>query len=301
VTRRRAEPADRVPTGSSGRAAQGARTGQVRQVGQGTAELIPDPDRPQSWTLVLDGTPQSHLDLLDPTHLEFEYVRWLGHVADLVAAPGTPLNVLHLGGGAWTLARYLAATRPGSRQRVVEVDAALVEFVRERLPSDGTGIRVRLGDAREVLAGLKPDSVDLVVVDVFSGARIPAHLTSAQFVALAARVVRPGGRYAANLADGAPLGFVRSQAATVASVFGQTALIGSPQVLRGRRFGNLVLLGSRNPLPVAELARRTASDPFPARVLSGDELVRFTAGARTVTDVDASPSPLPPPGFLKQS
>jgi spermidine synthase len=267
-------------------------------VDQGVAELVADPDRPQSWTLVVEGTPQSHVDLLDPTHLEFEYVRWLGHVVDLMAATTAPLNVLHLGGGAWTLARYVAATRPGSRQRVVEVDVALVDFVRERLPAEGSGIRVRTGDAREVLGTLAADSVDLVVVDVFSGARIPAHLTTAEFVAEAARVLRPDGVYAANLADGTPLAFARGQVATVASAFAETALIGSPQVLRGRRFGNFVLVGSRNPLPINDLSRRTAADPFPARVVGEDELARFTAGALVVTDISAGPSPLPPAGLM---
>lgn len=273
------------------------------QVGQGTAELIADPDRPSSWTLMVDGTPQSHVDLDDPTYLEFEYVRWLGHLADLAATtPNSPLNVLHLGGGAWTLARYLAATRPGSRQRVVELDAALVEFVRARLPSAAsTGIRVRIGDAREVLGTLSDDSADLIVVDVFAGAQIPAHLTSVEFVAEAARVLRPGGSYVANLADGGGLGFVRSQAATVASVFALTALIGSPQVFRGRRFGNFVLAATASPAVAvgwAELPRRTATDPFQARVITGADLVKFIAGAPVVTDVVAAPSPLPPTGLM---
>jgi spermidine synthase len=189
-------------------------------------------------------------------------------------------------------------TRPGSRQRVVEVDGGLVEFVRARLPSGGTGIRVRTGDARAVLAGLTSDSVDLIFVDVFAGARIPAHLTSVEFVAEAARVLRPGGTYAANLADGAQLAFARGQAATVDSVFPETALIGSPQALRGRRFGNFVLLAGRGPLPVADLARRTAADPFQARVVAGEELVKFVAGAKVITDDLAAPSPLPPSGLM---
>lgn len=249
--------------------------------------------------MLVDGTPQSHVDLDDPTHLEFEYVRWVGHVAD--SAPAGPLNVLHLGGGAWTLARYLAATRPGSRQRVVELDVALVEFVRARLPSDGSGIRVRTGEAREVLHTLSADSVDFIVVDVFAGAQIPAHLTSAEFVAEAARVLRPGGTYAANLADGAALAFARGQAATVASVFAETVLIGSPQVFRGRRFGNFVLAGTQSAATAAgwaDLARRTAADPFQARVVAGAELVKFIAGARPVTDATAEPSPLPPTGLM---
>ena len=281
-------------------------------VGQGTAELVADPDRPSAWTLLVDGTPQSHVDLADPTYLEFEYVRWFGHLADLLdssgpaptssgSAPDGPLNVLHLGGGAWTLARYLAATRPGSRQRVVELDEPLVEFVRARLPSTGSGIRVRTGDAREVLSGLSADSVDFIVVDVFAGAQIPAHLTSVEFVREAARVLRPGGLYAANLADGAALGFVRGQAATVASVFPLTTLFGSPQVFRGRRFGNFVLAATTSAAVAmrwAELPRRTAADPFPARVITGADLDKFIAGAPVVTDAEATASPAPPSGLM---
>jgi hypothetical protein len=267
-------------------------------VGQGHAELTPDPDRPGGWTLSVNGTPQSHVDLDDPTYLEFEYIRWIGHLADLMASAGTPLNVLHLGGGAWTLARYVAATRPGSRQRVVEIDAVLAEVVRERLPASGSGIRVRIGDAREVLASLADDSADLIVTDVFAGARTPAHLTSTQFAAEAARVLREKGCYAVNLADGATLGFARSQLATLRTAFPVTALVSSPAVLRGRRFGNLVLIGSAGPLPIAGLTRATASDPFGARVVTGDDLDAFARGGRPVDDEAASDSPLPPVSVL---
>ncbi|MEP7025906.1 MAG: spermine synthase, partial [Actinomycetota bacterium] len=150
---------------------QQASTGQtVRQdVGLGTAELVRDADRPAGWTLLVDGTPQSHVDLDDPLYLEFEYMGRLGHLIDLAAAAGEPLDVLHLGAGGLTLARYVAATRPGSRQLAVESDAALAEFVRLRLPLSQRGkraagsqpggsqpgrVRVRVGDARAVLEQL---------------------------------------------------------------------------------------------------------------------------------------------------
>src|SRR2546423_600544 len=91
---------------------------------RGAAALVPDPDRPGGWTLRLDGTPQSYVDTADPAVLHFEYMRRLGSVVDAAAPAGEPLRVLHLGGGALTLARYVAATRPGSTQQVVERDAA---------------------------------------------------------------------------------------------------------------------------------------------------------------------------------
>ncbi|GAY11718.1 spermidine synthase [Pseudonocardia sp. N23] len=268
------------------------------EVDHGRAELVSDPDRPSAWTLLVDGTAQSHVDLDDPTHLEFEYVRRLGHVVDALGTPGAPLRVVHLGGGAWTLARYVAATRPGSPQTVVELDGALAELVRTRLPADDALIDLRIGDARAQTLALPPASTDLLVLDVFVGARIPSHLTSVDFLALAARALAPGGVLAVNLADGGPLAFARGQVATAAVVFGHRAVVAAADVWHGRRFGNLVLVASRTELPLDELARACAADPFPSTVRHGVELRRFTRTAGVVTDRSATPSPIPPPGFF---
>ncbi|MFJ9851554.1 spermidine synthase [Streptomyces sp. NPDC101150] len=261
----------------------------------GVAELRPDRDRPRGWTLLIDGAPQSHVDLDDPAYLEFSYQRRLGHIADLAAPPGKPLQAVHLGGGALTMARYVAATRPRSTQQVVEIDAPLIRLVRSRLPLEsGWRIRVRGGDARAGLAKIPDGWADLVIADVFGGARTPAHLTSAEFVGEVRRVLRPGGCYAANLADGPPLRFLRGQIATVRTVFPELCLTADPAVLRGKRFGNAVLLASDRALPVAELTRRAAGDPHAGRVEHGRALLDFTGGAAPVTDATAVASPAPP-------
>ncbi|GHE94637.1 hypothetical protein GCM10018785_70140 [Streptomyces longispororuber] len=266
----------------------------------GLAELLPDRDRPHAWTLLLDGAPQSHVDLADPAHLAFEYQRRLGHVADLTAPPGAPVHALHLGGGAFTLARYIAATRPRSTQQVVERDTALVGLVRRALPLDPQArVRVRGADAREGLAKVPDDWADLVIADVFSGARTPAHLTSVEFLDDVRRVLKPGGHYAANVADGPPLRHLRGQLATAAAVFPELALVADPAVLRGKRFGNAVLVASAHPLPLAELTRRSAGDPHPARVEHGRALTDFSGGATAVTDASAVASPAPPPSVFR--
>ncbi|MCX4581966.1 spermidine synthase [Streptomyces sp. NBC_01481] len=272
----------------------------VEQVDGGLAELIPDRERPRGWTLLIDGAPQSHVDLDDPVHLSFEYQRRLGHVIDLAAPPGRPLQAVHLGGGAFTLARYIAATRPRSTQQIVELDALLVQLVRRQLPLDpGARIRVRSTDARAGLGKVPDGWADLVIADVFSGARTPAHLTSTEFLGEVRRVLAPGGFYAANLADGPPLAHLRAQVATAAAVFPELALAADPTVLRGRRFGNAVLLASDVPLPVAELTRRVATDPHAGRVEHGKALADFTGGAPAVTDASAKPSPVPPPATFQ--
>jgi hypothetical protein len=280
-------------------------------IDSGVAELVADADRPRAWTLRVDGIPQSHVDLDDPLYLEFEYMRRLGHLADLAAPAGKPLRVLHLGGGGLTLARYVAAARPGSSQLAVDADGALVSLVRRLLPLDQPArragaaraggeraragrVRVRVGDARAVLAEVQAGSFDLVIADLFTGARTPAHVTSVEFAAAAAAALAPPGIFAANMGDGPPLAHARARVATVRAVFPHACLIADPAVLRGRRFGNLVLAASRQELPAAALARLTAGDPFPGRVIGGADLDRFASGARPVTDELAVPSPAPP-------
>jgi len=300
---------------------QQARTGLAVQadVASGVAELVADADRPRAWTLRVDGIPQSHVDLDDPLYLEFEYMRRLGHLTDLAAPAGQPLRVLHLGGGGLTLARYVAASRPGSSQLAVDSDGALVGLVRRLLPLDqpsrrasggrpsggrpsggraGNGstgrVRVRVGDARTVLGQLPAGSFDLVIADLFTGARTPAHATTVEFAADAAAALSPAGIFAANMGDGPPLTHARARVATVRAVFPHACLIADPGVMRGRRFGNLVLAASRKELPLGALAGRAAGDPFPGRVLGGAELDRFAAGARPVVDAEAEASPAPP-------
>lgn len=271
----------------------------TRPVDFGTAKLLPDVDRPCGWLLTVDGAPQSYVDLDDPECLEFEYVRRIAYVLEAAFAPGEPVAAVHLGGGALTVPRWLAAVRPGSRQQVIEADRGLVALVAEYLPTADPAVTVHPADAREWLARAPDASADAVVADVFGGARVPAHLTSVEFVRDARRVLRDGGVYLANLADAAPFAFLRSQLATVRAVFAEPAevcLLAEPGVLRGRRFGNAVLVACARPLPVDALARLCAADAFPARVVHGTALDRLTGSARPVYDSSAAPSPPPPEG-----
>jgi spermidine synthase len=252
---------------------------------------------PGSFTLVVDGTPQSHVNLDNPAELFFEYIQRMGHVIDQIGTPGQPITAVHLGAGAFTLPRYIEATRPGSRQQVVEIESDLVDFVRKELPwSPRAQIKVRHGDAREVLgkfpAGLR-GSVDLLVVDIFSGARTPAHVTSLEFYTEAVSLLSDDGIVLVNVADGPGLAFAKAATSTLASVVADVALLAETQILKGRRFGNVVLVGSRSPLPLEWMPRILAGGPHPAKVVAGDELRAFIAGAPIVTDATAIQSPPP--------
>ena len=249
------------------------------------------------YELEVDGTPQSHVDPGDPTHLHFEYVARMGAVIDRLRLPGQPITAIHLGGGALTLPRYIAHTRPGSRQQVVELEQPLIDLVRAELPLPRDAqVRVRIGDARTVAAKLPAGlqgAADLVVSDVFAGAQTPAHLTTVEYYRVLAGLLAPDGVLLVNIADGAGLAFARRQVASVRAVLPEVIVLAEVQTLKGRRFGNLVIAASAAPLPVEWLPRLMAAGPHPAKVAQGDEIDAFARGAAVVTDADASASPKP--------
>ena len=249
------------------------------------------------FELDVDGTPQSHVDLDDPSHLHFEYVARMGAVIDLLRMPGQPLTAIHLGAGALTLPRYVEHTRPGSRQQVIELEQPLVDLVRAELPLPrGAQVRVRIGDARDVAARLPAGlqgSADLVVSDVFAGAQTPAHLTTVEYFRILAGLLAPDGVLLVNVADGAGLAFARREVATVRAVLPEVIVLAEVQTLKGRRFGNLVIAASHAPLPVTWLPRLMAAGPHPAKVAQGAELDEFVRDAREATDADATASPKP--------
>jgi hypothetical protein len=77
-------------------------------------------------------------------------------------------------------------------------------------------------------------------------------------------------------------------------------VLAEPGTMRGRRFGNLVAVASDVELPIDQYVRRCARDPMPARVVHGEDLVRFVGTARPVPDSEAVPSPEPPEGVFNR-
>ncbi|WP_229402044.1 spermidine synthase [Micromonospora okii] len=253
-------------------------------------ELVVDPDRRTGRTLLAGGVAQSYVDVTDPRHLHFEYVRRMAAVVDLAAPPGVAVEALHLGGGALTLPRYVGATRPGSAQLVVERDPAVVELVRRELPAPPPGVRVEVADARDAVTAAPPGRYDLVLADVYRAARMPGHVAGVEFAAEAARVLRPEGILLVNVTDLPPLAFTRARVATLRAVFADVCLVADRRMLRGRRYGNVVLAAALRAgrLPVGRLAARAARDPVPGGVLHGPTLDAFVGGAAPDTDATLS-------------
>jgi spermidine synthase len=249
------------------------------------ARVVTDPDRPSGRLLVLDTLLHSYVDLDDPTYLAFPYVQAMASVADVMRPSGQPLRALHLGAGGATLPRYLAATRPGTVSRVLEIDGGIVALDRAQLQlRTGPALQVDVEDARTGLAAEPAAGRDLVIGDAFGGLAVPWHLTTREVVAEIARILRPDGIYAVNVIDFPPGGFVRAEVATIAAVFPQVALLAAPDAIAGRAGGNFVVVASAAPLPVEALRARLAQRGTAMAAATGGDVAAFAGGAAVLTD-----------------
>jgi hypothetical protein len=266
----------------------------ILRPGADGALLVPDLAYRRAFTLRVGRTDQSYVDLDDPLRLEFDYVQRLVDVLDSVAEPGQRLRVVHIGGAAMTLPRYVAATRPGSSQIVLEPDTELTAFVRRHLPlPTRSRIKVRGTDGRRGIAELRNGYADLVIIDAFIGARVPADLTTAEFLADTRRALNDQGTLIINLTDRKPLSYARRVLAGVRLTFPHLLLCAEPSTLKGRRFGNVIIAGAAAPLPYAVVAQRAGRPPFPYRVVHGARLTQLLADAVPFSGEDAEQSPEP--------
>lgn len=252
----------------------------------GTAELIPDGDNPNGWLLMLNGVQSSHVDQADPLRLDFEYMRWIMALVHDRWGPADKLRTLSLGGAACSMPRYLVAAYPNSRNVVVEIDGKLANYVRDwfELPRAPL-LKIRVGEAREVTESLMEASRDLIIRDVFAGAKTPYPLTTAEFTAAARKVLIPGGVYVVNCGDSPALAVARREAATISATFEHTVIIADPPMLKGRRSGNVIIAGSDAALgDGAGLARVLLGGAMPAQLWDDAKARHFGRSATVLTD-----------------
>ncbi|MDQ3714976.1 MAG: fused MFS/spermidine synthase [Actinomycetota bacterium] len=254
------------------------------------ASVTTDPDRDSGRLLILDTLRHSYVDLDDPTHLEFAYSRAIAVALDVHAPPGTPLSVLHIGGGGMTLPRYLLDTRPGGVNTVVEVDPGVVAVDRERLSlPDVDDLRVTVGDGRVGLAQAPTGQSDVVVGDAFGGVAVPWHLTTREAVVEITRALVPGGLYALNIIDHDPLDFARAEIATVAAIFDHLLVISPTGDLQGARGGNIVVLASDEPLDRVAIGAGLLDRATPMSIVSQPQLDDFLGPDPLVLTDDFAP------------
>jgi spermidine synthase len=246
------------------------------------AEVVVDDERPSGRLLVLDRGHNSYVDLADPTHLEFRYIRVMVDVIDAETAPG-PLQVLSIGGGGFTFPVYLEATRPGTNHVVLEIDAALVDIGRNELGFEGQA-EVVVDDARRSIEIVPDHSVDVVIGDAFTGLTVPWHLTTVEFVEMISERLAPDGIYTLNVIDRADLDFARAAGATLVEVFAHVAVFAPSDYLAGISGGNFVLVGSNSPIDIPGVESAIAERGGVELGITGTDLTEFIAGSDPLTD-----------------
>ncbi len=237
-----------------------------------------DADRPSGRTLVLDDLRHSYVDLDDPSHLEFWYIRRL---ADVIAL--APRNdIVFLGGGALTLPRQVRATSPDTDQVVFEIDDGLIDVVKAEFGyQPSASIDVRIGDARLGLVRVDTDSADVVIGDAFGSRSVPFHLATEEFIRDVRRVLRPAGTYAVNVIDAPGQRFLAAQAATLHRVFEHVTVVLGPGAAAGQQ-GNSVIIASDQPIDVLTLDQRRVDVGDGGQVVS--DLARLIVDAPILTD-----------------
>ncbi|MBE6484381.1 MAG: hypothetical protein E7Z96_06370 [Actinomycetaceae bacterium] len=240
-------------------------------------------------TLFLDGVESSALDLNQPDYLEFEYMQQMRELIDSRFLAEQPLHVLHLGAAGCAFPRALEARRPNSRQLAVEIDGALARLAREwfDLPASPR-LRIRVGEARQALDTTHA-TWDVVVRDAFSNRDVPARLRTAECAVRAQHVLTPEGIYLLNSIASAGIGRVGEEARALFAAFDHVIAITDPAVVRGRRFGNIVLAASMQAFNIADVRRRVHRLPLPTTVLTEDDLHRRAEGTRLLQDRDLGP------------
>jgi hypothetical protein len=226
-----------------------------------------DPERSSGRLLRQDDMDASYIDLADARHLEFDYLRW----ARLVLRGFDARRVLHVGGGACALARALLAEDGESRHEVVELEPRIFEISRAHLGlRRQPGLKLRVGDGREAMAGRADDSVDAIVLDAFAGARVPRHLVTGEAIAQYARIAP---LTVVNVVDTAGWPDARAITAALAESYPNVAALFSG----ARRGGNIILFGSVSTPSYPRLENAAAGDASPARLLREGDLAGASA------------------------
>jgi spermidine synthase len=248
-----------------------------------TASIVADRGRNGGYSLVIDGVTQSHVNPEDPLDLQLDYVQVIAGLIETAFPAPRPLDALHLGAGGLTVPRYVGSTRPGSRQRVVELFGELLEFVLQNLPlPPDLDVEFTVADARDA-AGVAADHgrrSDLIVVDVFSGNTVPRHVSTLEFYSMLTDSLTAEGVLIVNTLTARGLSFTHDTVATLRCLFPHVVAVAATSVVDGSRTGNVVLAACHRTLDLRELAAHAALWPLPAHVYDEQELDGWaTAGS----------------------
>lgn len=260
-------------------------------------KVVPDADTPGAFAVRFGGTSQSWVDPARPDFLAYEYVQHIAMALDhtVLSRPSEErLRIVHIGGAAMSLPRWVAWRRPETAQIVLEPDADLTAEVRRKIPlPPRSGIKVRDVDGRSGIAAMPAQYADVVILDAFDGSQVPGELVTDSALDEMRRVGRGAAVAICNVTDKAPFDWAKRVAAGLVERWRHVIVGAEAPVFKGKRFGNVVLVASLTRVDVGGMVRESAKLPFGYRWLEGKGLTSWIGGAAPFTESDSRPSPEP--------
>ncbi|MEW5967076.1 MAG: polyamine aminopropyltransferase [Pseudomonadota bacterium] len=140
---------------------------------------------------------QSRMRISRPWDLELAYTRAMMGFLMFTPHPG---DVLMIGLGGGSLAKFIRRHRPEVRVAAVEIDPRVIAAARTHfeLPPDDETLRVIEADGA-LYVRQHPGTADVILLDGFDAGNQVAELATQTFYAACRRVLRPGGVLVVNL------------------------------------------------------------------------------------------------------
>jgi len=171
--------------------------------------------------LELNEMVHSYVVLDDPTVLINGYQQVLADLATVIGERDGGFRTLFLGGGGYTLPKYLEVVYPQSAIEVIEIDPEVTQVAFDFLGlRPDTRISIQHADARMAVPQRTPGQYDLIIGDTFNSASVPYHLTTLEFNEQIQELLTEDGIYAVNVVDKLQSGdFLRAFANTLGETF----------------------------------------------------------------------------------
>jgi spermidine synthase len=179
---------------------------------------------------------QSAMRLDAPDAIELDYVRAM--MAFLLFCP-EPRDILMIGLGGGSMARFVHARMPRTRVTVVEINPGVVTVARKyfRFPEEDERLELVVGEGAGAVAQ-RPASCDVLVVDGFVNGKVADSLCTPAFYDAAFAALRPRGAMVANfMSDDAKL---ERHCARIEKAFGRP-----PALLLAEEQDNLIAFAFR--------------------------------------------------------
>ena len=222
-------------------------------------------------------TIQSSMRLARPNDLELSYTRSMMGFLLFVPAPA---DVLMIGLGGGSLAKFVYHRLPAARVRAIEVNPRVVSIARQyfQLPADDGRFDVVITDAAEHIER-EDVSADAILVDGYEADSYVEALASPAFYAACRARLKPGGVVSINLWGGDKLFYTLLKRI-------EDAFPAGTLCLPAERPGNVAVFGfERKPEPLEWSA--LASRAVELEAAYGLEFSRFVESLKKMNPHDA--------------